>query len=72
MTTSIYEELTKAQNQCFEAKEDNLFDLCQYHIDYYFKYDLSKSEELEYHILCIFFFSLFYTTLRALLHTSLN
>lgn len=46
MSKSIYEELTKAQNRCYEAKEDNLFDLCEYHIDYYFKYDLSKSEEL--------------------------
>ena len=46
MTTSIYEELTKAQNQCYDAKEDKLFDLCEYHIDYYFKNDLSKSEEL--------------------------
>ena len=46
MSKSIYEELTKAQNQCYEAKEDKLFDSCQYHINYYFKNDLSKNEEL--------------------------
>ena len=46
MSNTIYEELTKAQNQCYNAKEDKLFDLCEYHIDYYFKNDLSKSEEL--------------------------
>ena len=46
MSKKIYEELEKAQNQCYEAKENKLFDLCEYHIDYYFKNDLSKNEEL--------------------------
>tara|TARA_R110002124_G_scaffold233291_1_gene398482 strand:- start:397 stop:606 length:210 start_codon:yes stop_codon:yes gene_type:complete len=46
MSQKIYEQLEKAQNECYAAKEDKLFDSCQYHIDYYFKNDLSKSEEL--------------------------
>ena len=42
----IYKELTKAQDECYNAKEDRLFDLCQYHLDYYFMNDLSKSHEI--------------------------
>ena len=46
MSKSIYEELTKAQNECDDAKEDKLFDLCQYHLDYMSQNELSKSHEL--------------------------
>ena len=42
----IYTELTKAQNECYEAKEDKLFDLCQYHIEYISRNELSKSHEI--------------------------
>ncbi len=42
----IYTELTKAQNECYDAKEDKLFDLCQYHINYMSQNELSKSHEL--------------------------
>ena len=42
----IYKELTKAQNECYNAKEDKLFDLCEYHIDYIMQNELSKSHKL--------------------------
>lgn len=42
----IYTELTKAQNECYDAKEDKLFDLCQYHINYMSQNELSKSHEI--------------------------
>ena len=42
----IYKELTKAQNECYNAKEDKLFDLCEYHIDYIMQNELSKSNKL--------------------------
>ena len=42
----IYTELTKAQNECYDAKEGKLFDLCQYHIDYMSQNELSKSHEI--------------------------
>ena len=44
--SKIYKELEKAQSECYKAKENKLFDLCAYHIHYYFDNDLSKSEEL--------------------------
>ena len=28
-----YLALTKAQDKCYDAKEDQLFDMCQYHIN---------------------------------------
>ena len=46
MPKDIYQELTKAQNQCFEAGEKKLFDSLEHHVDYYFNNDLSKNEEL--------------------------
>ena len=42
----IYTELSKAQNECIEANEHKLFDLCQYHIDYIMQNELSKSQKL--------------------------
>jgi len=42
----IYTELTKAQNECYNAKEDRLFDLLEYHMSYFINNELSKSEEL--------------------------
>jgi len=42
----IFKELTKAQSECIKADEHNLFDLCEYHIDYIMQNELSKSHEL--------------------------
>ena len=42
----IYTELSKAQDECIEANEHKLFDLCEYHIDYIMQNELSKSHEL--------------------------
>ncbi len=44
--SGIYRELTKAQNECYNAKEDKLFDLLEYHMSYFINNELSKSEEL--------------------------
>jgi hypothetical protein len=33
MINKVYKELVKAQNQCFKAGEDKLFDSCEYHLD---------------------------------------
>jgi len=30
---NLYSELTKAQDKCYDAKEDRLFDMCVYHIN---------------------------------------
>jgi len=42
----IYTELSKAQDECIEANEHKLFDLCEYHINYIMQNELSKSHEL--------------------------
>jgi hypothetical protein len=42
----IYKELTKAQNECYNAKENKLFDLCEYHFDFMNQNELSKSNKL--------------------------
>ena len=42
----IYEELTKAQNECYDSKMYDLFDLCQYHFDFMNQNELSKSNKL--------------------------
>lgn len=42
----IYQELTKAQNECYNSKMYDLFDLCQYHIDFISQNELSKSNKL--------------------------
>ena len=42
----IYTELSKAQDECYDAKMYDLFDLCQYHIDFMSQNELSKSNKL--------------------------
>ena len=42
----IYQELTKAQNKCYDSKMYDLFDLCQYHFDFMSQNELSKSNKL--------------------------
>jgi len=44
--SGIYKQLTKAQNECYDAKEDKLFDLLEDHMNYFINNELSKSEEL--------------------------
>ncbi len=44
--SGIYRELTKAQNECYNAKEHKLFDLLEYHMSYFINNELSKSEKL--------------------------
>ena len=31
--SKVYNKLTNAQNECFDAQEHKLFDMCTYHID---------------------------------------
>ena len=42
----IYQHLTRAQNECYNAQEDELFDLLEYHMNYFINNELSLSEEL--------------------------
>jgi len=42
----IYQELKKAQNECDNAKMNDLFDLCQYHLDFMTQEELSESNKL--------------------------
>jgi len=44
--SGIYKELTKAKNECYDAKMYDLFDLCQYHFDFMSQNELGKSNKL--------------------------
>ena len=39
-----YLALTKAQDKCYDAKEDQLFDMCQYHINIVGDEDLNSKD----------------------------
>ena len=44
MKYKIYSKLTKAQDLCYDAKENNLFDMCQYHFDILDDQELTKRD----------------------------
>lgn len=46
MRNKIYKKLKQAQEQCFEANETKLFDLCEYHFDLVYNEELNE-EDLE-------------------------
>lgn len=43
--SKIYQKLTEAQNECHNAKMYDLFDLCQYHLDFINQNELSKNNK---------------------------
>jgi len=42
--SKVYNKLTNAQNECFDAKEHKLFDMCTYHIDIIGNDDLTDED----------------------------
>jgi len=44
MKNKIYTKLIEAQSLCFDAKENKLFDMCQYHFDILDDQELTKTD----------------------------
>ena len=44
MRNKIYSELMKAQDMCFNANENKLFDMCEYHLNILDDEELTPTE----------------------------